>query len=593
MATQTWLMLAILTVMFGFLVWDRFPPWLVFMGTLTVCMTLGLAPSDALLKGFSNSGVVTVAALFPVAAGMYATGAISLLSQRLVGQPHSLWSAQIRIFPAVAVGSALLNNTPLVAMMIPVIRDLSRTTGLAASKLLMGLSFASILGGTMTLIGTSVNLIIAGLTADAVAAGRVKDMPLLGIFDPIWVGLPVAVAGTLFIILVGTRLLPDNRQQDSLTATRRHYRVDFAVEPRAALDGKTLAAAGLARPVGYRLLSICRDGQVLAAAPGLVLQGGDLLAIAAPADSLAGLWATMGLAPVDANRMTTRRDQHGLLEVVLSPNSAAVGRLLSELPVRESTFEYRVVGVSHNGEAPEGPIGDYRLQAGDAGVLEVDDSFFFENRSEPDFILTRPIAGYRVQRVERALAALVITAAMMLLAAFGLMSMLNAALLATLAMLLTGCITVERVWRSIDWKTLVVLGAAVGLESAVTGSGLSAAIADVLASIGGGSPIMALAVVFIGTIVMTNVITNAAAAAFMFPVALSMATALGVSFMPFAIILMVGASCAFINPAGFQTNLMVQGPGGYGFGDFVKVGLPLTIVVAVVALAVAPLAYGF
>jgi Na+/H+ antiporter NhaD/arsenite permease-like protein len=147
MVAQTWLMLAILVVMFAFLVWERFPPWLVFMGTLTACMTLKLAPADALLRGFGNSGVVTVASLFPVAAGMYATGAISLLSQRLIGQPHSLWAAQIKILPAVATGSAFLNNTPLVAMMIPVVRDLGRTTGLARSKLLMGLSFASILGG--------------------------------------------------------------------------------------------------------------------------------------------------------------------------------------------------------------------------------------------------------------------------------------------------------------------------------------------------------------------------------------------------------------------------------------------------------------
>jgi di/tricarboxylate transporter len=182
---------------------------------------------------------------------------------------------------------------------------------------------------------------------------------------------------------------------------------------------------------------------------------------------------------------------------------------------------------------------------------------------------------------------------MVTVAATGLMSMLNSALLATAAMLLTGCLTSSRVWRSLDWQTIVVMGAAVGLEAAVTNSGLSAALAKFIAGIGGSSPMIALSAIYVGTILMTNIITNAAAAAFMFPVALSLANSLGVSFMPFAMVLMSGASCAFINPAGFQTNLMVQGPGGYTFGDFARVGVPLTLLVGAVVLPLALLVYGF
>jgi di/tricarboxylate transporter len=238
-------------------------------------------------------------------------------------------------------------------------------------------------------------------------------------------------------------------------------------------------------------------------------------------------------------------------------------------------------------------LGDYRVQAGDGGILEVDDSFFFENRRETEFILTKVIDGFSVQRVDRAWTAAVITVLMVAGAAFGVISMLNAALLATMAMLLSGCLSIEGAWRSFDWKTIVVLGAAVGLESAVTSSGLSVRIADLCASIGGNNPSLSLAVVLAGTLIMTNVITNAAAAAFMFPVALSMAQRLNVSFMPFVVILMVGASCAFINPAGFQTNLMVQEPGGYTFADFARVGIPLTLLIAVAVILVAPVAYGF
>jgi di/tricarboxylate transporter len=171
--------------------------------------------------------------------------------------------------------------------------------------------------------------------------------------------------------------------------------------------------------------------------------------------------------------------------------------------------------------------------------------------------------------------------------------MLNAALLATGAMLATGCLTVERLWSSLDWRILVTLGAAVGLEAAVTGSGLSQAAANVLESVGGRSPTAALVVVFVGTVIMANVITNAAAAAIMFPVALSLATHLGVSFVPFAVVLICAASFAFLNPGGVQTNLMVRAPGEYTLGDFARVGLPLTVIVGAVVLVLAPLVYEF
>ncbi len=593
MSTDAWVMLGILIIMFAFLVWDRFPSWLVFMGTLTTAMTLKLAPAEALLAGFSNTGVMTVAVLFPVAAGMYATGAISLLSQRLIGRPGSVTSAQLRIFPPMALGSAILNNTPMVAMMIPVIRDLARTTGLSGSKIFMGLSFMAILGGSMTLIGTSTNLIIAGLVSNALERGELAGMAPLQVFDPIWIGLPATLAGFAFMILVGTRLLPDKTSQDEAGVQKRLYRSELAVEKNAFLAGKTLMEAGLARPIGYHLEAMARQGAPVEITPNARLEAGDVLTFYAQADVLPGLWTTLGLVPVFATSMKTQRHQHHLVELVISTQAPAIGHRIADLPLPESPYEMMLVGISRHGQAPPQPLAELRLEPGDAAIVEVNEAFFYENRRETDFTLTRRLEGYRVQRVDRALIAMAITATMVAVAAFGMMSMLNAALLATAAMLLTGCLTVNRAWRSLDWQTIVVMGAAVGLESAVTGSGLSAALAKFIAGLGGSSPMLALSVIYVGTIIMTNIITNAAAAAFMFPVALSLATSLGVSFMPFAMILMSAASCAFINPAAFQTNLMVQGPGGYTFGDFARVGVPLTIIVGAVVLALAPLVYGF
>jgi len=577
--------------MFVFLVWNKFPIWLVFISTITVAMTLQLAAPADLLKGFSNTGVVTVAALYPVAAGMYATGAISLLSERVIGLPKSITMAQLKIFIPIAVASAFLYNTPLVAMMIPAVRDLARRTGLPGSKLFMGLSYTALLGGTITLIGTALNLIIAGLVLDAVAKGELSSVRPIGLFDPLWIGLPATIAGLTYMVLIGSRLLKD-RADNQAGLEKRTYRSEFRIE-NSRLNTKTLEQVGLAQPVGFTVESVTRNGTTMKPLPSVVLETGDVLAVSAPADVLPGLWTTIGLVPAYATTMLSRRHEHQLVEVVLSARSPAIGHKVGDLPLPDSPYQLMLVGVSRNGHAPQQPLADFRLEAGDAGVVEVDDAFFYENRREADFILTKRLEGFRVQRVDRAVVAIVITVGMVVLAATGITSMLNAALLAAMAMLLSGCLTIERLWQSVDWQTIVVLGAAIGLESAITGTGLARETANLFAAVGGRSPMMALAVVYIGTVVLTNVITNAAAAVIMFSVAVSLSTNLGVSFFPFAMILMSGASCAFINPAGFQTNLMVQGPGGYVFSDFVKVGFPLTVIVGAVVLLLAPVVYGF
>jgi len=592
MSAAAWTTLGLLVALFGFLIWNKLPIWLVFLGAITIAITLKLAPAAALLKGYSNSGVVTVAALYPVAAGMYATGAISLVSERLIGLPKSITVAQVRILTPVAVASAFLYNTPLVAMMIPAVRDVARLTGLKSSKLFMGISFVALLGGTITLIGTAVNLIVAGMVSEAVANGEIISSSPIRMFDPMWIGIPATLGGLLFLILAAPRLLPD-REDDHAAVEKRRYRSEFFIEASSRLERKTLEQVGFAKPVGYVLDSVRRNGQLLEIEPQLTLEAGDLLTFIAPADVLPGLWTTVGLVPAYATKMQSRRHEHQLVEVVLSAKSPTVGHKVSDLPLPDSPYGLMLVGVSRNGEAMPDCLEDLRLQPGDAGVMEVDDAFFYENRRESDFLLTKRLEGFRVQRVDRAIVALVITMLMVTLAATGIFSMLNAALLAAMAMLVTGCLTIDRLWQSIDWKTIVVIGTSVGLETAVTGTGLANKAAEGFALIGGGSPRIALAVVFFGTVALTNVMSNVASAVLMFSVAVSLAHSLGVNFLPFAMVLMSAASCAFINPAAFQTNVMVQQPGGYRFSDFARVGIPLTVLVGIIVLWLAPIMYGF
>ncbi|HZM98943.1 MAG TPA: SLC13 family permease, partial [Pyrinomonadaceae bacterium] len=334
MTTVAWTTLGLLVVMLVFLVWNKLPIWLVFIGTLTVAMTLQLASPAALLKGYSNTGVITVAALYPVAAGMYATGAISLLSERIIGLPGSLTVAQLRILGPVAIVSAFLYNTPLVAMMIPAIRDVTRRTGLSASKLFMGLSYVALLGGTITLIGTSVNLIVAGLVSDAVAKGELAAIKPIGLFDPAWIGLPATIAGVAYMILIGSRLLKD-RTGSQAGVEKRTFRSEFRIED-SKLKGKTLAQVGLANPAGFTLESVARNGTTVKPAPSAVLNAGDLLTFSTPADILPGLWTTIGLVPAYATKMATKRHEHQLVEVVLSAHSPAVGHRVGDLPLPDS-----------------------------------------------------------------------------------------------------------------------------------------------------------------------------------------------------------------------------------------------------------------
>ncbi len=474
------------------------------------------------------------------------------------------------------------------------------------------------------------------MVADAIADGRLQGMEPIDVFDITWIALPAAVVGIVFIIFIGVRLLPQPEEGVAgVREEKRLFRAEFIVQAGSYLVGKTVGDAGLFQAEGYELISLERvSGQqpepetkikgglyhpfsllkkrsdesaketetvvapLVAAEPeslaGHELSAGDILVFHADTDGLPELWTKIGLKPFIALDVAKKRHEHRLVEVVVAPQHPAVDRLVSDLPVREDhPYVAEIVAASRNNRPYETSLMDARVAAGDNAILEVDDAFFYEVRHQLEYSLIRRLHGYRVQRIDRAVTAAIITLAMVLLAAFDVMSMLNAGLLALLAMLLTGCLNLKRAWRSIEWDTLVVLGAAIGLEAAITATGLSQVIADVLAVVGGGSPMAALAIIFIGAVIMTNVLSNAAVAAFLFPVALSLANSMGVSFLPFAMVLMLGISYAFINPTGYQTNLMVQAPGKYEFMDYVKIGVPLTILTGIVALLLAPIVYGF
>lgn len=596
---EIYMTIAILVATFGLLIFTKLPPASIFVGALTLTITFGLAPLDESLKGFSNPGVLTIGALFMIAAGMYSTGAINIISDKLIGRPTSLLRAQLKILPPMAVGSAFLNNTPLVAMMIPVIRDLARSCRLDPKKLYIPLSYASILGGTCTLIGTATNLVVSGMVSHTLASES-PDVPYMreiGMFDLSWVGVPVTIVGLLFLVALGRWLLPASERLASAGADleRRYFRAEFVVPPGALLVGRSLKDAGFSEADDFEILSIQRSGVTsVEILPGTLLQGGDTIAFSAELSGLKTLWSTHGLKPVNAIRqMESQRHTHHLVQVVVSRRCRVLGWKVQDLPPEDSPYHMWIVGVARGATAMEHPIADAVIQAGDIVVLEVDDSFFYQNRNEREFSMVKRLADAVIQRTDKAITATAITLTMVACVAAGLLPMLHAALLASGAMLLTRCMDIPTAGRSVEFQTLVVIACAMGLEAAVTHSGLSANIGDMLGSLSGDSLYLALAVVFLGCILMDALVTNVASAVFMFPIAMTIAKGLDVSFMPFVITVMVGASCSFISPVSYQTNLMVYGPGNYSFMDFAKVGVPLSIVVGVVTVFLTPVFFPF
>lgn len=597
MSPEIIITIVILAGTFGMLLFTKLPPVSIFLGALTLTITFELAPLQQSLKGFSNSGVLTIGALFMVAAGMYSTGAITIISDWLIGKPKKLITAQLKILPAIAFGSAFLNNTPLVAMMIPSIRDLSKNSGLPSTKLYIPLSYSSILGGTCTLIGTATNLVIAGMLIEAVknAEPGGPSMRELSMFDPALIGVPITIAGLIFIVTVGKWLLPDPQQTIDTSSYKRYYRSEFKVAPKAKIIGQTIDQLGYLSSSTFYITNLYRkDYTAIPLSGNPTVQSEDILVFTTDSSSIQTLWATSGLIPVNTlNKINAPRYKRTLVKAVVSQQAQAIGHQVAELPIEGSPYRINIVGVSRGTKPLDTSISNHRIQARDIVIMEVGDSFFYQNRKEIDFLSVKKLTKTKIQRTDRAVEAGLITIAMVIAVAGGFMTMLNASLLASGLMIATGCMSLKEAGKSVEFGTLVVIASAIGLEAAVTGSGLSAIMADILAGIGGGNPTIALIVIFCGCIFMDTLVTNVASAVFMFPIALMMAGQLGVSFMPFAMVVLVGASCSFISPVGYQTNLMVYGPGNYKFLDYVKIGVPLTVVVGVVTILLTPIFFPF
>jgi di/tricarboxylate transporter len=586
---QGWLTLAITLAAFLLNALSSLAAEVVFLGGLALLYVTGILSTDAALAGFSNPGMVTVGVLYIVVTGLEQTGGLDLISQALLGLPKGQTAALVRlVFPVMGL-SAFLNNTPVVAMFIPVVSDWCRKLRISPSKLMIPLSYAAIMGGMCTLIGTSTNLVVNGLViADT-------DLPGLGMFDVAWVGLPCVIAGSLLLLTAHRWLLPARKPAISEGDDPRQYTVEMVVEAGSPLVGKTVEQAGLRHLPGLYLVEIQRGQQLLTAiSPREVLRQHDQLVFVGAVTSIVDLHQIRGLKPATDQvfKLNTPRSDRTLIEAVVSNTCPLVGRTIREGQFRNH-YRAVVLAVGRNGERLQGKLGDIRLRPGDTLLLEAHPSFIEERRVSRDFYLVTDIPGSEPLRHEKAPLAIAILVGMVLLAALGWMDMLKAASLAALLMLTLGCCSPFRAFKNINWSVLLVIGAALGIGQALQITGAATLLANTVVQSAGDNPWIALALVYGVTTLLTESITNNAAAALVFPVALAMAETLEVSFMPFVITIMIAASASFSTPIGYQTNLMVYGPGGYRFSDFLRVGIPFNLTFWAITVLLAPRVFPF
>lgn len=564
------------------------PPDLLMIGALTLLLTLGVVTPQEALSGFANEGLITVAALYVVATGLRETGGISWLAQRVLGRPKTVTRAQARLMAPTALISAFMNNTPLVAIMVPVVSDWAKKMGFPISKLMMPLSFATVLGGLCTLIGTSTNVIISGLLLTATGTP-------LAFFDLAWVGLPCAVAGIAYMLLTSRWLLPDRKPALSVQDDARQYTVEMLVEAGSPLIGKTVEEAGLRHLVGMYLMEIDRDGQIISTVgPDEVLEAKDRLVFVGIVESVVELQRLRGLRPATDQvfKLDVPRPRRCLVEVVVSNSSHLLGQSIRAGRFR-SVYNAVVIAVARNGERINKKIGDIVLKPGDTLLLEAHQTFAEQHRNSRDFFLVSRIEDSTPPRHERAGIAVGILAAMVFVVGMEWLSMLNAAMLAAGLMILTRCITAAMARRFVDWQVLLVIAAGLGLGKAMEVTGAAASIAHTFIGLAVNDPWVALAMTYLLTMAFTELLTNNAAAALTFPIAMATAKALHVNHMAFVVAIAMAASCGFATPIGYQTNLMVYGPGGYRFSDYVRFGGLLNLVVAAVTIGLAPLVWPF
>jgi len=561
-------------------------PDLVLMATLICLGAVGILSPVETFSGFANPVVAAVGALFMVSAALRDTGALDMTLGRVLGPSRGVRRSMGRMTLPVAFLSAFLNNAPIVAMMTPTVIDWARRYRIAASRFLIPLSYASILGSVCTIIGTSTILTVAGLVQEA-------GLEPMGFFEPAPVGLFIAAAGLAYLVLVAPSRLPNRLEAgEELNDRSREYTAAMRVTDGSPLHGQTVEEASLRSLPGLFLVEIDRGERLITpVGPEQTLEIGDILVFAGVLPTIIDLQRIRGLEPAAPEELIQSLPggrHRPMVEAVVSASSPLIGQSIKESNFR-SHYDAVVIAVHRNAERVAGKIGEIVLRPGDTLLMQCAPQFMINHRNSRDFYLASELPGTTPPAFDRAKVALAILAAMVVAVSIGQIHISLAAFVGVAVLLGTRCITASRARESVDWSVLVTIGAGLGIAKAMDTSGAAGFVAQgLVAVVGSLGPMATLVVIYALCLLMAETLHHNAAVAIMFPVALAAAGELGVDSRPFVMTVAMGSACAFAFPVSYQTHLIVYGAGGYRFGDFLRVGLPLDLLCAAVALGVIP-----
>lgn len=585
MSTDAWITLAVIAGVLITLVRGRISPAVVVFGGAVAVLVLGVVSPDEAFSGFSNSAPITVAALYVLAAGVEKTGALTPVMQSTLGERGWYRRPLIRTLVPTVGASAFLNNTPIVAMLIPQVTAWASRRGVSVSKLLMPVSFAAILGGLMTVIGTSTNLVVSGQMGSL-------GLREIGFFEIGKVGLPIALVGLVAVVVLAPRVLPDRRSaMTEMEEEGRRFSVEMIVESGGPIDGKTVEEAKLRNLSGLFLASVDRgDTTIAPVRPQTVLRGGNRLHFAGPIEKVVDLQEMRGLRSAELEHVLDLDDPSvRYFEAVVGSRSPLVGRNLRDVGFR-STYQAAVLGIHRSGHLLEGRLGTETIRMGDTLILVSDPGFRDRFRDRADFLLVAELDGTPPVATSRAWIPVTLLLGVVALAATGVFPILEGALLAAILLVATRVLSPLEARRAIDIEVIVVIASAFGLAAAMQASGLASVVATGLVDLFGdfGERGVLLGLV-LATIILTEMVTNNAAALLMLPIAVTAAGAAGLDPRGAAIAVAVAASASFLTPIGYQTNMMVYGPGGYRFSDYARLGWVLTLTVVVATVLLVPM----
>jgi di/tricarboxylate transporter len=588
LSLEAWFTLAVIVALVVVLATGRLPASVGMLGATAIMLFAGVITPDQALAGFSNEAPIIIACLLVVARAVELSGIFQPVVTTLLGTSERSSPLLARLLLPVAGLSGFLNNTTLVAMTIPAVLDATMRRPVSASRLLMPVSYAAVLGGVITAIGTSTNLTVSGLLAES------GQRPL-GLFELTPVGLPIAIAGCLLLVVTAGRLLPERGTMRQAIAAGRDYTVVMRVVRGGPIDGQTVAQAGLRHLQGVFLVQIDRHGQQMApVAPDDRLLGGDLLTFAGRVDQVVDLHRLGGLESAESRHFDALTgSRHGFFEAVVGEALAAGSPTLAEVGFR-GKYGGAVVAIHRSGHRLDAKLGEIRLRMGDTLVVLADLGFRDRWADSRDFLLIAPLRGVPPTQPRNTRRVLAIGLAFLVLTGTGLVPLLQGALAAALLVVLARALTIQQAREAIDLDIVLMVAAAFGMGFAVQASGLGEAIASLL--VGALAPLGAIGIlagILLATMALTELVSNNAAAVFLFPIAVAAAVSTGSDPRPFVVAVTLGASLSFLSPIGYQTNLMVYGVGGYRFTDFTRLGLPLTILCFVLTVVLVPLVFPF